>query len=396
MRHGLPPREVQVLPEPWQSIRARSSATLGAAIRKLFDSSVLRVGEPLPSERELAAGLGLSRNTIRAALSALEREGLVQADSTRVRRVADRGTPSGLANALALVDTGPVSLAKARQQPGWPTYIHVAALGRVHERGYQALSCVASSAADIALTRLREMRPPGVILSDDCSQEGPARQVLGVLRQWGVPTVCCCDVSAWEGVGDCVCTDHREGGRLLARYLLGRGCRRILRLYRWPDEPNWLRQRDAGFEEVLRDSGVEILPVLRTAALPVDPDSPFAERFELIARLLVGYALPMVQRPAGIDAIVSVTDRTAYEVAAMCRLMGLTPNRDVILAGYDNCWAQSAERELEPVGPAVTVDKHYYRIGEAMVDLMLEQLQGKAAQPPRRQRIAPELVEIVR
>ncbi len=56
-----------------------------AGIRQLIRSGVIRAGSILPGELDLAAGLGLSRHTVRHALSALAAEGLL-------RRERGRGT----------------------------------------------------------------------------------------------------------------------------------------------------------------------------------------------------------------------------------------------------------------------------------------------------------------
>jgi GntR family transcriptional regulator len=58
---------------------------LEAGIRHLIRSGVIRAGSILPGELDLAAGLGLSRHTVRHALSALAAEGLL-------RRERGRGT----------------------------------------------------------------------------------------------------------------------------------------------------------------------------------------------------------------------------------------------------------------------------------------------------------------
>ena len=50
-------------------------------IKSLIESETLKCGEKLPSERDLSLEFGLSRSTVREAISALEIMGLVEVKS---------------------------------------------------------------------------------------------------------------------------------------------------------------------------------------------------------------------------------------------------------------------------------------------------------------------------
>ncbi len=56
---------------------------LAQTIRKQMDAGDLLPGQQLPSERDLMSLHGVSRNTVRQAIDALEREGLVERDQGR-------------------------------------------------------------------------------------------------------------------------------------------------------------------------------------------------------------------------------------------------------------------------------------------------------------------------
>src|SRR5690606_6418431 len=63
------------------------------ALRGLIEDGQLPPGEPLPSERELARRLKVSRTTLRWALTALADEGLIDQCSSRTRIAARPPAP---------------------------------------------------------------------------------------------------------------------------------------------------------------------------------------------------------------------------------------------------------------------------------------------------------------
>lgn len=382
------------LAAPWAEVRAESSAQLYAWLRRAIRSGLACSGEPLPSERAFSAHLNLARKTVRVAIQQLADEGLICGDSTRIRRVADQDQAGRLSHTLALVDNHPLDLEAIRERPGWPTYAHVAALNRIYEHGYQALSCVVGAGQLPALHRLIRMRPEGVLLPFDAGDSPEGKAQLDLLAQARIAVVAHRDLAAvGEDGHDYVCTDHFAGGQAQAEFLLRRGCRRILRVTRWTDRPHWLRRRDQGFEESLRQAGVEILPVLHTQPVPVGSPIHSADKYELVTRMLAGYLLPYVQCENPIDALIPVTDGQTFETATAVRLLGRVPNKDVLVVGYDNSWATGVERQFESAVPAATVEKHYRQIGSQMVDLLLARLEGQLPAEPQRQIIRPTLME---
>jgi GntR family transcriptional repressor for pyruvate dehydrogenase complex len=104
-----------VRPSPAIILRRRSSVKVPATIRRieaqtlvdkaadevkrLIDEGHFRLGDRLPSERELGARLGISRTVLREALSMLEALGFVESRSTRGRFVT-KGCSEATSRAL--------------------------------------------------------------------------------------------------------------------------------------------------------------------------------------------------------------------------------------------------------------------------------------------------------
>lgn len=367
--------------------------TAARALRRVIFSGQVQAGDALPSERELAQQFKLARRTVRNVLQALEKEGLVEGGDRRVRRV--KSTRRMVLNStVAVVDRAPIqAMDPAYMQPGWATYVQIAAMSHIQSVGMRPLMVLAPDAqSDQAVQQLLEAPPSGAVLTfDACGAYPQAAQVLEAFLGAGIPVVTHCDNTPEMSRYDRVCTDHRAGGQMLAEYLLGLGRRRILRLYRVPQLWPWLARRDEGFEAAHRQAGLTPLPGVLASHLTPHENSPQAGDFEMIARLLVSYLLEAQRRCGPIDAIVTSMDRHAYEIAAACRMLNLTPGQDVIIVGYDNCWAEAPERLLEKSPPAATVDKHHACIGRALVDMLLARMDGRLDAGPQCQVIRPEL-----
>jgi len=90
-------------------VAKRGSAEIAAEMRRAIEGGQYRRFERLPASRDLAATLGVARNTLRDALYQLEREGLLETkpgSGTYVAAQPDPGTPSAVEEAtpLELID----------------------------------------------------------------------------------------------------------------------------------------------------------------------------------------------------------------------------------------------------------------------------------------------------
>ena len=118
--------------------------------------------------------------------------------------------------------------------------------------------------------------------------------------------------------------------------------------------------------------------------MPADRTA-FANAARVYAGFLIEAFRDPAQRP---DAILLSSDGVGYALTAACRLLGVEPGRDVLLAGYDNYWEFCPERAFGDFVPAATVDKHNLRIGRELADLLHARLQG-ALPRGRQQRLVP-------
>ena len=92
-------------------------------------------------------------------------------------------------------------------------------------------------------------------------------------------------------------------------------------------------------------------------------------------------------------AAISVSRVQIEEVGLVGQRLGLEPNRDVLIAGYDNYWAECEERVHEPSIPLVTADKRNREMGQAMVEALFERVHNPSA-PPQSRFLAPQIVAV--
>lgn len=338
-------------------------------------------GAALPSELELVARLGVSRSTVRTVLKQLEAQGLVECLGRRQgRRAAERPRHRGVWARTVVV------LSPARIDPftkahtGWLEAIEAGAMDALRQHGLYGLLMDAQGLGDV-LDDPERLPQGGLVVRDRDSLAS-----VRCLREHGVPTVAYGTEAAIEGV-DQVYTDQEAGCLALTRHLLGRGRRRLLRVWTGGGDPWWLCQRDRGYECALREAGLEPLPPLRVPS--GDPDVPQLTIFPERIRLYAGFLAEFVLGSNPVDAILSTTDRDVYAIDAALRLLGRTPQEDVDLVGYDNIWETCEERARGLVRPLATVDKQNDLAGREMVRLLLERIAAQDALPARQVPIPP-------
>jgi DNA-binding LacI/PurR family transcriptional regulator len=236
------------------------------------------------------------------------------------------------------------------------------------------------------------------VIALNAAVRSPAgREALTVLRENGISIVAYADSADVPG-SDSVVSDHEQGSYEATRWLLQKGRRRILPLWQletddFEQQPRWLERRRAGYERAMREARREALPPLVYRQLPIWPVDT-AERFEQHARLAAGYLVEHTHAKKRIDAILAVSDEVAFYAAAALRRLGLKPNHDVLIAGYDNCWQDEPLRQYEAAGPRVTVDKRNAEIGSELARVLTDRLNRQLEPKPHASDVAPRLVEV--
>jgi DNA-binding LacI/PurR family transcriptional regulator len=289
----------------------RSSARVAGQLRSEIVRGKLEPGQFLANERELARKLDVSRETLRRALKALEREGFIVTVPRRGYRVLsrgndpDRGAPvayvltsagAGVSGWTERLDVVLAAFQKAAARRGWPLLV---------------VGGPDSSPAEVS-AQLRATRTCGLAL------DTADRALLALARDAGIPAVV---VNDWveDGETDSIMQDGQHGGLLAVRYLAGRGRRRIA----WLGAPLagnvHAFDRLSGVTGALAELGLPLPADLRVTA---GDSEALPKARELLARR---------DRP---DGVVALWTNLTIAAAAAARELGLELGRDLDLLGW--------------------------------------------------------------
>ncbi len=370
----------------------RARVVLG--IRSWIEQGRLSRGDRVPAERALAQSFKVSRGTVRSAIDELRQHGLVSSDSRRPRVTG--GSPrrdSLMAKSIVVLSREITDTISDRiEAPGWELFIERGALDAVFEAGLHGINLYPERAARGMFDRLLADHPMGVVLGRPAIETRWGQKLRRDLIDAGIPFVCYGNNPPIAG-HDRVYSDHAAGSAALTRWLIERGCRRILRVWPKLTEPSyWLDGRNQGYEQVTAEAGLEpVPPLLLDAGFPHTQGQ--RDRFQLNVRAMLGYlTAAFATHDCRPDALMLASDGDVAAAAAALRLMGLEPGKDVKIVGYDNFWADRIDRKFEPFAPDATVDKLNVQIGQRLVRLLLDRIQGRLAPEPQARLFEPKLI----
>ncbi len=357
-------------------------------LRRRVSAGELRVGQALPSERQLATEFGVARDTARAAIKSLELDGVIvrNGQRRRIERVPARH------RGLLATTIGILTIHRDREVfrrcPGWESVVDLGAMEEIRTRKHNPLILqIEALTAPEAWTELLDRPPRGVVVCSAVHRNVAASEALRRLQQAGVPVVVEGDPAGAE-VYDRVVSDHARGAELMTAWLIAQGRHRVVTML--PSQPYnqyWAQRRLEGYRRAMRAAGLEPLAPIYQA---FHGEAGLSERDRFNSGLMntLGCLYDFKHTSGGFDAVMAASDAQVPMVIAACRKLGMTPGRDVLVGGYDNFWNEWTDRPFEAEPPAATVDKDNALIGREMVRLLLsERIPGQGSRivavPPR-------------
>ncbi len=372
------------------SARAKVSRWLEEAIAS---GSIPRGGE-IPSERELAKSLGVAKNTVSAAIEEAVRRGLVVIREGSRKRYA--GTPGGasLASSTVFVLAGQMSFTNVDTAPAWSdAFLALDVVRRLSELGRSVGLYTPQSLPADGLDAIFEAHPGGMVVTGSVSGDPLAMEALRRCREAGIPAVAYGNAPELR-LFDRAYSDHRAGSRDLVRWLVAHGRKRIVPFFPFVPTRFWERERIAGYEEAMREAGLEPVAVSVFGSKAIDVGDK-AEAFRIQTALAMAALQSLKRDGAFPDALLCLNDDWAKRALAAIHNLGLVPNQDIVVAGYDNIVRENQPDADFPFRPAVTVDKHNERSAKDLAELVLARMDGTLPPEPQTRIHAHEVVEIL-
>lgn len=379
------------------------------AVRSLINQPEMLAGTQLPSERDLAVSVGVSRPTLRAAIERLEREGLVERKARSGLYIAAKQQVTDPSHKQDVVPNPTSSIVAVLGQAiqkderkrcrleGYLIMIMRGVLDELYQSGLGALTIPPSDLHDATNEAIARVQPRGII---DLRGAYPIQHDGGPRTRKtpsSIPTVRYGYESEYPYL-DTVGSDQQSGCYMLTQWMLKQGKKRILPFFAL-NAPNtyplYIQMRLAGYEQAMREAGHE---PMQLASPPYYPNYDIENQGEFRARvaMTLGYLYPLMQSENRPEAILTQSDDNAYLVTMACQQMGIKPGQDILIAGYDNYWYDSSLRHwVDGSLPQVTIDKQNSSMGKKLVEMLEQRIgQADADSLPMHVQCEPKLVEI--
>lgn len=363
-------------------------------IKKWIQEGSITRGMPLPSERELAERLDVSRETVRRALRVMEKDGILAKRGPRTRIVANmspKNVNEGLLQNTVVVLSYGSSTVPEHRDTGWIDALTQGVLEGTDISGRHNILLQAKRFLSEDPAQLIQGRPTAVMVPDLQGYEIKLVSQLHTLAEAGIPIVVYGNRPEFQPY-DRVSSDHHYGAYELTKWLITRGAKRILQLGINPplQDIYWMQERRTGYKLAIREAGLEALPALPIPNGILDEGNPFSTSYANRIRLIAGYLIDYLCNTQPVDAIMCLSDGDICSVSAACRLHHKIINKDIILAGYDHFWDPRWTSFEAP--PLATVDKLNRIMGIEMVKLLEKRLKGELPDDPQCRVITPRVI----
>ena len=286
-------------------------------------SGEIRPGEKLPSENELSAEYGVSRQTVRKALQILQNEGYIYAEHGRGTFCSEMLRHTTPSKNIAVVTTYLSDYIFPRIVQGIDQVLT--------ENGYSILLKNTRNSRSLEAKCLEELLQKdidGLIIEPSKSQIFCRHvNLYEMLDSYHIPYVFIQGVHAQLLDRPQILLDDCRGAYLATRYLIELGHRRIVGVFKSDDTQG--QQRHKGYVQALQEAGIAYDPDKVIWFYTEDRKTHPFERIRQMAKDRGNHPF---------EAVVAYNDQVAIEVIRALNEEGLSVPQDVSVTGYDNSY----------------------------------------------------------
>lgn len=340
-------------------------------LRDQILGGLIRPGDKLPSENELAEQYRISRHTVRKALNLLSQEGYVTACHGKGTYCSERAGHMGQSHNIGVITTYISDYIFPRLIQG---------MDRVFSaNGYSIILKNTGNSRQMERTCLEDMLKKdidGLIIEPSKSELLCKHTSLyEKMDDYGIPYLFIQGIYEQMSEKPHILMDDCLGGCLVTRHLIAQGHRSILGIFKADDRQG--KERHKGYVKALQEAG-----------LLYDPDMVIWFHTEDRASKPFLLTERMLERKVPIDGIVCYNDQIAVRMIQTLNAGGIRIPEDISVTGYDN----SAMSKGEAFN-LTTVAHPQEKLGEMAAELLLEKLRGVPAKESKVQTlIEPQLI----
>ena len=321
-------------------------------LRQLIFSDDIHAGDKLPSENVLASRYGVSRQTIRKALEALEQEGYIYAVHGSGRYISERTIHRKNSKNIAVVLTYLSDYIFPKVIRGIDDVLS--------ENGYSIILKHTNNSRSGEIKCLEELITKdidGIIIEPSKSNMFLKHMSLfSRLDEYEIPYVFI--QGRYESMTDKVhvLMDDEKGSYLLTKHLIESGHKNIYGIFKSDDSQG--QDRHKGYAKALSEAG-----------LVYDPDKVIW--FFTEDRKVHPYTSlkNIIKQKKPIDAVVCYNDQIAVHAIKAIEEMGLKVPNDISITGYDNSrYSTIADLKL------TTIVHPQEKLGEIAAETLLKMI----------------------
>ncbi|MBO4911816.1 MAG: GntR family transcriptional regulator [Butyrivibrio sp.] len=288
-------------------------------LKQLILEDKIKPGEKMPSENILTAKYGVSRQTIRKAISNLESEGFVYAVQGSGTFCSDASRFKKESKDIAVVMTYLSDYIFPKVISGIDSVLsdngYSIVLKNTNNSRTREIQC---------LEDLIEKNIDGIIIEPSKSNVFCKHKYLyDKLDSYGIPYIFIQGAYSVMEDKPHVIMDDEKGTYLLTEYLISLGHRNILGVFKSDDTQG--QNRHKGYAKALADAGI-----------PYNPEDVIW--FYTEDRAVHPYTTlqKMIKRGKKVDAIVAYNDQIAFHLIKAIRELNLKVPEDISITGYDH------------------------------------------------------------
>lgn len=358
---------------------------LQTRFRDYLRKSDLRPGDRLPSERELAVALGVSRTSLRPVLEVLEGEGVLERRPQSGTFLTAIPVPSVCGKSVALIAPFSEAGGADRHHDTQWLYRVAAAFERLaNPAGLRVITKdqsphlqEACSLKNMAL-KAAEAGVQAVVLLHPVGTRAEIAHVLALLNDRGIHPLIVSS-RTYASMASQIYFDSGWGAYLATRHLLQNEHRRI-GFAGAPSGHEWVHDRLSSYRSALE--AAEIAPCEEWVWL-ADKSERLASADDGASALEAWRKIPAAIRPT---AIVAANDVVALGVLRAAQASGIAIPASLSLIGFDN------DPEAMLTG-LTTIERPTDALGEAAARVALERLVAGANADTVTVRLRPILIE---